>query len=78
MNNRDCTIVTVGHALHETRCEHAQLIVFLDSTTYHHHQCRVLSITSVARNSKPDQTSCGWSTSQSPGSEVLTTECKPK
>jgi hypothetical protein len=32
MNNGDCTIVTVGHGLHETRCEHAQLILFLDST----------------------------------------------
>jgi hypothetical protein len=61
MNNGDCTVVTVGH---ETRCEHVQPIVFLDSITchhYHNHQCRVLSMTSVAR-----------------GTEVLTTECKPK
>jgi hypothetical protein len=43
--NEDCRLVTVGHGLHETRCEHVQLIVF-DSTTYHH-QCRVLSVTSV-------------------------------
>jgi len=55
MNKRDCAVVTVGHGLHETRCEHAQLIVFLDSITYHHnHQCRVLSMTSAARGIEPD------------------------
>jgi hypothetical protein len=82
MNNGDCTVVTVGHGLHATRCEHAQLIVFLDSTTYHHHHhhhhCRVLSMTSVARGIEPDQTACGWPRFQRPGSEVLTNEGKRK